>query len=156
METTLSAHARQRVHEYRWRPVRVLSYLALRVVALPVVALLAVACAGNSQARQAQAGPGTGRPSPGSQSAAGAGSARTGPLNFAYCMQTHGVPRFPHPDADGGFEINAKASGIDPESPDYQAALGTCGQVLTEQLGPGPQPAGAPQTGVKPSPGGAE
>jgi hypothetical protein len=44
---------------------------------------------------------------------------------FARCMRAHGVPNFPDPNGQGGQL--GPGSGIDPRSPQYQAALhGPC------------------------------
>jgi hypothetical protein len=46
-------------------------------------------------------------------------------LAFAKCMQTHGVPNFPDPDGHAGQL--GPGSGIDPSSPQFQAAInGPC------------------------------
>lgn len=45
-------------------------------------------------------------------------------LQFAECMRAHGLPNFPDPTANG-IRI-AQNSGIDPQSPQYQAAQQAC------------------------------
>ena len=48
-------------------------------------------------------------------------------LAFAQCMQTHGVPNFPDPTAQGAIQVPA---GVDPNSPTYQKAFGECRSKL--------------------------
>jgi|SRR5262245_22715795 len=43
-------------------------------------------------------------------------------LKFASCMREHGVPDFPDPQ-NGGFMVGG---GVDPNSPQFQAALQAC------------------------------
>ena len=45
-------------------------------------------------------------------------------LQFAECMRAHGLPNFPDPTSNG-IRI-AQNSGIDPQSPQYQAAQQAC------------------------------
>jgi hypothetical protein len=47
-------------------------------------------------------------------------------LREAQCMQTHGVPGFPEPGAPKSAVRRALA-GINPQSPQFQAAARTCG-----------------------------
>jgi hypothetical protein len=47
-------------------------------------------------------------------------------LAFSHCMQTHGVPNFPEPNAQGV----ASATGINPSSPSFQAANRDCSHLL--------------------------
>jgi hypothetical protein len=61
-------------------------------------------------------------------------------LNFSKCMRSHGVPNFPDPEfrhSGGGglgIRIGGKGSGIDPNSPQFQAAQKAC-----QSLMPGPK-----------------
>ncbi len=57
----------------------------------------------------------------------------SGDLKFANCMRTHGVPNFPDPSSTG--ELNLGATGIDPQSPSFQAAQKTCSKF--QPAGPG-------------------
>ena len=41
------------------------------------------------------------------------------------CMRSHGITRFPDPGNGGGIPISSK-SGIDPQSPHFQAAQKAC------------------------------
>jgi hypothetical protein len=40
-------------------------------------------------------------------------------------MRSHGVPNFPEPDSQGAIWIEPK-DGIDPDTPEYQAAYTAC------------------------------
>jgi hypothetical protein len=59
----------------------------------------------------------------GSTTASGHGS----PLAYSRCMRTHGVPNFPDPtpQGNGGFSISLP-HGVDPRSPQFQAADQAC------------------------------
>ncbi|HEY1567324.1 MAG TPA: hypothetical protein VGF68_09910 [Solirubrobacteraceae bacterium] len=50
-------------------------------------------------------------------------------LKLAGCMRAHGVPNFPDPSSSGGINIQ-QGSGIDPQSPAFQAAMKACRKVL--------------------------
>ncbi|MGH2892704.1 MAG: hypothetical protein ACRDPM_05470 [Solirubrobacteraceae bacterium] len=50
-------------------------------------------------------------------------------LKFANCMRANGVPKFPDPSSGGGLHI-APGSGLDPQSPAFQAAQKACGKLL--------------------------
>jgi hypothetical protein len=50
-------------------------------------------------------------------------------IRFADCMRSHGVPNFPDPGAGGGVQINS-SSGINPQSPAFQAAQKACAKLL--------------------------
>jgi hypothetical protein len=66
-------------------------------------------------------------------------SQRADALKFSQCMRTHGVPNFPDPTFSGGhagIELS-KSSGIDPQSPAFQAAQKACGSPFGKG-GPGP------------------
>ena len=54
-------------------------------------------------------------------------------LKFAACMRSHGEPTFPDPVSDGqGIAI--KLDGLNPRSPQFQAAMRTCDKL--DPLGP--------------------
>lgn len=53
-------------------------------------------------------------------------------LRFARCMRAHGVPSFPDPTSQG----IALSAGVDPKSPQFQAATQACRQ-LAPALGQG-------------------
>jgi hypothetical protein len=75
-------------------------------------------------------------------------------LQFSQCMRTHGVPSFPDPKFGGGGQVRLKIgggpSGIDPNSPQFQAAQKACQSILPGPGGkggpgpPGPGPKGGP------------
>ena len=56
-------------------------------------------------------------------------------LRFAQCMRRHGAPGYPDPPVSGQSALPApKGSGIDPSSPQFQAALSSCQHVLPAGL----------------------
>jgi len=59
-------------------------------------------------------------------------------LKFSQCMRSHGVPNFPDPQFHGGgisIKIDAN-SGINPRSPQFQAAQKACQADLPGKAGP--------------------
>jgi hypothetical protein len=52
-------------------------------------------------------------------------------LAFAHCMQTHGVPQFPDPTANGAIGL---PSGVDPNAPQFQRAWQECESNLPGNL----------------------
>jgi hypothetical protein len=46
-------------------------------------------------------------------------------LKYSQCMRSHGVANFPDPNTGGGISISS-GSGIDPASPQFQAAEKAC------------------------------
>lgn len=73
--------------------------------------------------------PGAGTPAQQAQQTAAA-------LNYAKCMRAHGVPNFPDPNSQGGFQIEP-GSGMNPNSSQYQAADKTCHHFLANEPGGG-------------------
>jgi hypothetical protein len=64
---------------------------------------------------------------PGGQSGfAMAGGNQSQMLAFSHCMQTHGVPNFPEPNAQGVIQGN----GLNQSSPAFQSASNKCRHVL--------------------------
>ncbi|HEX4033704.1 MAG TPA: hypothetical protein VHX66_04605 [Solirubrobacteraceae bacterium] len=60
-------------------------------------------------------------------------------LDYAECMRSHGVPKFPDPQAGGGFTFR-KGAGVDPSSPLFVAAQQKCAKfVPLGGLAPGTQ-----------------
>jgi len=53
----------------------------------------------------------------------GSTSDQTAQLKWAVCMRSHGEPNFPDPASDGSFTL---PSGMNAESPQFQAALKAC------------------------------
>jgi len=76
-----------------------------------------------------------------SSSVAGGGTATTLPsgasaekyfdkaLKYSQCMRSHGVVNFPDPTSGGGINLSS-GSGIDPNSPQFQAARKACRQYF--------------------------
>jgi hypothetical protein len=90
----------------------------------PLIAIVAVACALGVMAC------GSSSPSPGAAGPNGA----TRFIKFAGCMRAHGVPNFPDPSGGGGIHIQV-GSGINPQSPAFQAAQTSCAKLLPGGLG---------------------
>jgi hypothetical protein len=54
-------------------------------------------------------------------------------LKFSACMRSHGEPNFPEPEFHGGgvaLRLKAGPGGLDPKSPQFQAAQKACRQYL--------------------------
>jgi hypothetical protein len=54
-------------------------------------------------------------------------------LRFARCMRSHGVPKFPDPkfSPNGGSQLTiGKNTGVDPSSPQFQAAQKACRKLV--------------------------
>jgi hypothetical protein len=53
-------------------------------------------------------------------------------LEFSQCMRSHGLPNFPDPitGPTGGQAINMRGTGIDQNSPTYQAANSACQEIV--------------------------
>ncbi len=69
-------------------------------------------------------GPG-GSPGPG-MAMADPGASQSQLLAFARCMQTHGEPNFPEPNAQGVFS----GSGVNNDAPGFRAASNDCSHLL--------------------------
>jgi hypothetical protein len=60
-------------------------------------------------------------------------------LKFSACMRAHGVPKFPDPQFGSGGKIAIRigpGNGIDPRSPQFQAAQKACASELPGKAGP--------------------
>ena len=68
----------------------------------------------------------------------------SGFVKFAVCMRSNGVPNLPDPVGGGGIQIPSN-SGINPQSPAFQAARAKCTHLLP---GGGP-PKGPPSAQAK-------
>jgi hypothetical protein len=111
----------------RWHPTG-----ALPAGALVGIGLLAAACGGGSHPSGVAS---LGKPT--SSSAVAGASVTTAPsgaavekhfrqmLEFSECMRSHGVAKFPDPTSTGGIDFGS-GSGIDPNSPQFQAASEAC------------------------------
>jgi hypothetical protein len=72
-------------------------------------------------------------------------------LQYAQCMRSHGVPKFPDPKPGGALAIGKKV-GVDPNSPQFKAAQQTC-QKLVPGSPIAEQPGGSTsKTGTSPAP----
>jgi hypothetical protein len=63
-------------------------------------------------------------------------------LKYAVCMRSHGDPNFPDPNSQGGFSgggSSSSSSGVDPNSPTFQAANKKCQSILGASLQRGGQ-----------------
>ena len=90
--------------------------------------------------------PNHGTPSPAQQA-----QARAQALAFSACMRKNGVPNFPDPQFGTGGRVSIKISGgagLDPQSPQFQAAQKACQSNLPGKFGPGgPPPSGSTSAG---------
>lgn len=102
-----------------------------RLLALLAVAVAGVttACSSTSASSQSTA------PS----HAPGRAHSGGGPLAFSACMRSHGVHNFPDPSAgSNGQQVTIQqGSGIDPNSPSFQAAQRSCQSLLPAGKGAG-------------------
>jgi hypothetical protein len=95
----------------------------LTVCAVIAAGTLAGGC-GSAAVGPGVAGTGSHTSAPrGSTTPSGQGS----PLAFSRCMRTHGVPNFPDPtpQGNGGYSLSL-GSGVNPRSPQFQAAQQAC------------------------------
>lgn len=63
-------------------------------------------------------------------------------LKYAQCMRDNGVPKFPDPDAQGGFKFKEGGS-VDPQSPQFKKAEAVCAKYQPQNIartGPGSGP----------------
>jgi hypothetical protein len=81
------------------------------------------------------------QPNGGKPSAAQQAKEQQAMLKFAQCMRSHGVPKFPDPNAGGLLTLGNK-SGIDPNTPQFKAAQQTCRKLVP----------GSPITAAPPAP----
>jgi hypothetical protein len=93
---------------------------------------------GSAQFQQAQQAcrkllPNGGTPSPAQQA-----ETRQHALAFSACMRSHGEPNFPDPQFGAGGTVTMRirvGSGLDPQSPQFQAAQKACQKNLPGKLG---------------------
>jgi len=73
-------------------------------------------------------------PNGGTPSASQTAKIKSQALAMARCMRSHGVPNFPDPKfrsgPNGGVGVELGGSGIDPNSPAFQAAQKDCGSIF--------------------------
>jgi hypothetical protein len=116
---------------------------AMAGAAAVVCAALLAACGGNPATGVANLGQKTTSTQPQGGVATTAPSAAQVQANFnkalkySECMRAHGEPKFPDPDSTGGLKITS-SSGIDPASPQFQAAQKEC-----QKYSPFPHPSQA-------------
>jgi hypothetical protein len=94
---------------------------ARMILAMLAAPLALAACGGSSQ--------GAVVPSLGGSSAVSSPGATTdadAPLKFAQCMRAAGITNFPDPKPGGGGFLITPRSGLDPNSPQFQAAATSC------------------------------
>lgn len=76
-------------------------------------------------------------------SSAGSQSKADAALKYSQCMRSHGVPNFPDPSISGDkatIQIKGSpGSGLDPNSPQFQAAQSACRGLLPNGGQPSPQ-----------------
>jgi hypothetical protein len=98
----------------------------LVAVALVGAGVLAAGCSSGSS------GPGVAGASVSASPSSPAAASGTGrALEYAACMRSHGVPKFPDPTVKNGavgFNITP-ADGVDPNSAQYQSALQACSSL---------------------------
>ncbi len=108
--------------------------LVAAIIATAGLALLAAACGGSKGSHVAQLGSSTTQPasSSGASNAGGSTNSQSNSRMLAYsaCMRSHGEPKFPDPNAQGQVKQQLIASGIDVNSPQYQAAETACRSKL--------------------------
>jgi hypothetical protein len=94
-----------------------------------------VAHVGTTNSSDAAGGSGGGAPE--SQETSAAQQQRL--VKFSQCMRTHGEPEFPEPNSEGGIAIHDQnGKGINPESPQFQAAEKACKQYAPVKHAPSP------------------
>jgi hypothetical protein len=92
--------------------------------------LILAACGGGST-NPGAAGSNSTTGAAASASSGGAGSRQELSLHYAQCMRSHGVTNYPDPSASGGSSIVVDpGSGVDTNSPTYQAAQQSCQKYL--------------------------
>jgi hypothetical protein len=129
--TTTSCHRSSR----RTRHVRRASPLATIVATL---GLTITACGGNGDGGSAgSAAASTAQPAAtapgGSAPASSVPAGEPDPLAYSQCMRDHGITNFPDPQRHGrNLDIDADALGVDPSSPQYQAAEDACEYLLPQ------------------------
>jgi hypothetical protein len=119
------------------------------LLAAALLAATTAACSSGSS------GPGVANASPTASSSSSAspgpsgsgGSGLTQGIAYARCMRSHGVPSFPDPrqgpNGQGyGWVLNAQTN---PDSPQFQAAIKSCGPIPNLGAGGGPPPLTAAQ-----------
>jgi hypothetical protein len=125
----------------RRRRARPAVLLAAGVIAIALSASVAACSSGSSDPGVASTGTSTPTGSQSSDSAQGSGDQGGSQLGsggltvaFSACMRSHGEPKFPDPNSQGAVSSLIQL-GIDPNSPQFQAAQKTCAHLAN---GPSP------------------
>jgi hypothetical protein len=107
---------------------------------------------GSAQFQQAQQACRKLLPSGGTPSAAQQEQMRSHALAFSACMRSHGEPNFPDPQFGSGGRVSIKigrGAGIDPSSPQFQAAQTACQKDISgKKLGAPPSGAVGPKGAI--------
>ena len=115
---------------------------------LPVAAALLGLAAAAAACSSDPSGPGVAGAGSGTPTTAASNNAPSGTVSakqaadalaYSQCMRSHGVTNFPDPNADGQIQLsggstNGAATGINPNSPTFQAASKAC----QSKMGPPP------------------
>jgi hypothetical protein len=124
-----------RVVGRRSRALRRVVRSAAAVIATAGLALLAAACGTSTGSHVAQLGS---TATQGSSSSASSAQAN-GPVAFAHCVRTHGVPKYPDPNSSGQL-VKASLQQLGVSGARFQAATRLCNHLLPNGGG-GPNPA---------------
>jgi hypothetical protein len=128
----------------------------LSPIVLAGAALLIAGCGGGSPSSgvaHLSTGASSGSPSSGKSSTPESrASTQQKMVAYSQCMRSHGVPEFPEP-TEGRLLIhrsvhNGHATGIDPQSSQFQAAQKACGKLLPEGGAPSPAQQAKAQEGA--------
>ena len=99
----------------------------LAVIALAVFGMLAAACSSSSPSASVAH---TGSTTTTAPSSSGKGSNTGLTVAYSQCMRSHGVPNFPDPNSQGAITgSGTSANGINPQSPQFQAAQKSCAKL---------------------------
>jgi hypothetical protein len=110
--------------------------------ALAGLALLVAACGNGESSGTAVASV----PSASSSASQAPGAGQRGdPVKYSQCMRSHGVPKFPDPNAQGGLAIDGSKLGLDPRSAQFKAAEAACKSLMPQGPPPDPKQAAAGQ-----------
>jgi hypothetical protein len=109
---------------------------AAAIATVAGLALCAAACGGSSSGHVAQLGSTATRTSS-SFGAPAVSAQQRGPIAFARCMRSNGVPNWPDPSSNGVFDKSKLTSQqLGASTARIQAAQGVCGHLLRNGGGP--------------------
>lgn len=109
--------------------------LALSLVALAIFLPALAACGESDGSSGSSGGSGAARPAAGSSGGA-AGKDNNQYVKFAQCMRQNGVPQWPDP-IDGDKFLLPRRGSIDPNSPQFKAAMRKCQSLAPPGWGSG-------------------